>query len=477
MYSQRETSNWFFGNKVWLNFNNNPTIKTGSKMIGVENCSSISDSSGNLILYSNGSSIYGSNHDTILNGTGIFGNESSSMGSVFSKCPQRDSLYYLFTTDFQGNNKGFCYSVIDLSGGFPKVTRKNIQLVNYSLEPINITNHANGIDQWITVHSKSGNSFYSFLLTENGILDCPVVSNIGYNFSGDPTECQSKSNFSPNGTYFTISNFSQYKCFLFRFDNMNGQYYDFTDLGDFSVPNGMIFSRNNKYLYIAERGLNIYQYEISNQNLQSVYLKKNGTDLIAGLQLGIDNNIYVNYMNDSFMGVISNIDSIYPGVKYKRKGFALGAADSRYGLPNFNQSYFYTPAIDFKYELECINNTIQFWGYDTFNARVHQWEIRNMKGGNWQTIGQDKNIIYTFTDTGMYEVRYGAAINSRQDTVSKTIHIYPKINKHFLGKDTVYAKGTPFKKQLSAPYGMHCQLWQQLRPQHFPSRYSRQIHL
>jgi PKD repeat protein len=75
-------------------------------------------------------------------------------------------------------------------------------------------------------------------------------------------------------------------------------------------------------------------------------------------------------------------------------------------------------------------------------------------------MGQDKNLNYTFTDTGRYEVRYIAAINSRQDTVTKTIHIYPKINKHFLGKDTIYAKGTPFKKELSAPYGMHCQLWQ-----------------
>ena len=128
-------------------------------------------------------------------------------------------------------------------------------------------------------------------------------------------------------------------------------------------------------------------------------------------------------------------------------------------MPTFNQSYFHTPSIDYKYELNCISNNIQFWGKDTFKATTYNWQIKkNGKPaeGNYAT----KNINHTFTDTGKYEVRYIASNSNRQDTVIKIISIYPKVNKHFLGKDTAYPQGTTFNKILKSPVGMHCQLWQ-----------------
>jgi len=78
----------------------------------------------------------------------------------------------------------------------------------------------------------------------------------------------------------------------------------------------------------------------------------------------------------------------------------------------------------------------------------------------FRLAGTAKDIHYSFADTGTYEVRYIAANGNKADTVTKSITIYDKIKKDFLGKDTVFAEGAVINKALFAPVPNHCVRWQ-----------------
>jgi hypothetical protein len=133
------------------------------------------------------------------------------------------------------------------------------------------------------------------------------------------------------------------------------------------------------------------------------------------------------------------------------------------GLPNFNQSYFYTPSINFSYQINCHTNNIELKGQDTFNADFHSWYTKKKQSiNNYSLIGNSKNLNYLITDTGVYEFRYIAEKGNRKDTIIKTITVYPKINKNFLGNDTAFEIGVPFNKILKAPDNIHCQSWYNL---------------
>ena len=458
IYSQKETVNWFLGNKIWLKFTDTISFETGSKLVSFESTTSYSDVYGKLVIYTDGVNVYDSKHNAIL--TDLNGDPSSSQGVIVVKSKYYDSIYYVFTSDYQGNNKGFCYTKIIKDKDSLIVKEKNIKLVDNVLEPISITQHYNKLDYWIVCHSKTGNNFFSFLLSKSGISNCPIITSIGFIYNGSPIGCQSVSNFSPNGKQFAISSILNDKCMLLQFDNKKGIFSNFIEINNINIPTGLIFSNSNKFLYILERDYNLIQYDILNNQKNIVYLNNNSSDFAVGIQRSINNKLYVNYINSNFIGVVENIDSNLTKVNFNRNGINLINKYTTNGLPNFNQSYFYTPSINYSYEMDCINNSIQFEGYDTIGAVTHQWQTKKLYSvNNYTSIGNTKNATHLFADTGTYIVRYIADNSNRKDTVEKTITLYPKIKKDFLGKDTTISQGSVFNIQLNSPQPSHCQEW------------------
>ncbi len=98
-----------------------------------EGCSSISDRFGNLLFYSDGTTVWNRNHIVMQNGNGLFGDSSSTQSAIIVPKPDDQNIYYIFTVDnaLDGNNFGLNYSIIDISldGGFGAVTEKNINLI------------------------------------------------------------------------------------------------------------------------------------------------------------------------------------------------------------------------------------------------------------------------------------------------------------------------------------------------------------
>ena len=221
--AQKEANIWMFGNFAGLDFNTSPpTATTSSKMKALEGCASIADSDGNLLFYSNGKTVWNNNHSIMLNGESLNGHLSTTQSCIIVKKPKSQDIYYLFTVGSFGEEAGLSYSEVDasLNNGHGIVRNpKNIQLESYTCEKVTAIKHQNNRDYWIITQKYNTNSFYSFLLTENGINKTNFIeSKIGP--IADESKYAGYLKSSLDGSRLIYANNNEIA--LFEFNNLNG---------------------------------------------------------------------------------------------------------------------------------------------------------------------------------------------------------------------------------------------------------------
>ncbi len=455
---RKRTFNWLFGDSIWLDYRTNPPIqKNGSHLKALESSTVLSDTGGNLLLYSDGVTVWNKNHKIIKNGTGLNGNESSSQGSLFIPQPNNDSIVYLFTTDWQGKSKGFCYNkiILNKNGDSSTVVEKNIKLLPSVFESISATKHANGIWTWVVVRNASGKGINAFLITDKGLINCGIYSESQANVVYDDIGSQSISTFSNDGSNYIISFVIGLDYFeILNFDNLRGQFTS-KSISGIVTPTAITFTKDNKYCYLAERDFNLYRIDCKDWNKVAVN-NHNDSFMFVGSRMNPYNQIEFNIFDSMFMGRVVNSEQANP--KFIRKGLKLNKKATN-GLPNFDNSYNNTLGVNFIYKINCSTHQVEFNGQDTFNANNYLWKIKKVFGGSWQNIGTTKKLIYSFTDTGLYTAQFIASNGSIKDTTTKQIVIGDKIPKSILGRDTGYCKGSFPTLTLKAPQGLHCIYW------------------
>ena len=247
--------------------------------------SSMSNSDGDLIFYSNGCFIENKENEVLLGGESILPGQFTDSGScevsgytiinatVSLPAPCHEDLYYVFNLDFfrdlldpDGSivSTGLLYNVIDIDrdGGNGEVIVNNEFAFQDTLKigAIAATRHANGRDWWIVVQEfSSGGCFYSVLLNENGLQE-PVKSCTGFSWVSGTGVAK----FSPDGDYYALSNF-QNGLNVFYFDNSSGvlklkETVEFVD-EYFPRHGGLSISPNSKFVYISA-GDKLFQYQI-----------------------------------------------------------------------------------------------------------------------------------------------------------------------------------------------------------------------
>ena len=72
--AQRQAENWYFGEYAGLNFaTGNPVTLLDGAMITREGCITVSDTSGRLMFYSDGKSVFNRKHIRMPSGISLFG--------------------------------------------------------------------------------------------------------------------------------------------------------------------------------------------------------------------------------------------------------------------------------------------------------------------------------------------------------------------------------------------------------------------
>lgn len=378
-FSQGEANNWYFGIYAGLSFNTTPpTALTDGQLSTLEGCTTISDSSGNLLFYTDGSVVYNKNHQAMLNGTGLKGHKSSTSSALIVPQPQSTHIYYIFTVDEphhlyadnntgndhfgDGVNDGFMYSIVDMDldngNGAVVPGQKNIQLITYDpndalqsaykcSEKITAVKSNDCSSFWVISHFID--SFYAFKVTENGIEEQPVISTVGVTvpLSGYRRNALGYIKASPEGDKLAVAHLGLATITggegpgmlaLYDFDNETGIVSNELQLHDSDSPYGVEFSPSGNRFY-ASIGIGdagnysswLFQYDLTVEAdaiAETVYSIPNENGAIetsnnsGALQLGPDGRIYralYNFQNTqsgNYLGVIKNPEALGSELEY-----------------------------------------------------------------------------------------------------------------------------------------------------------------
>jgi len=455
--AQKETSNWFFGDSVFLHFTGNDIISGNGTFTSVEGCASISTKDGKPLFWGAPEKTYSFTNKIYK----TIGNNSSLQGIIYLKHPDNDSFIFSFTSDEVSPyfNSKLAFHIYKTNGDSFSL---NKILWNSTTEKLHACNHQNNKDIWIATHDSKSDSFIIYLLKREGLICCPVFQKVGFNFfSGDYPKYNGggQMKFSPNGNYLVSGIVGADKIEIFLFKSENGEIQRNSKISiAMDTPYGLEYSSDSKSLLIsANKGF--HQFSLTNYTQQGIldshkliFIHKKFTP--DQLQLALDSKIYAANWDSSFLSTITN--TAEDTFKFQEKAVNLKPKISLKGLPNFNASYFYTPSIDYSYEQNCRTNTVTFEGRDTFNATNHKWIFSK---GAISVTRTSKNPSYTFSDTGKWQVKYIVGHGTQSDTVIKTITIRPKLEARFLGEDINYCEISPLPLTLHSPKNLHCIHW------------------
>lgn len=353
IYAQKEGNIWYFGQHCGLDFNQGAPIPlTNGALSTNEGCSSICDSVGNLLFYTDGITIWNRNHLPMPNGTGLTGNQTSTQSVMIIKKPGSQNIYYVYSlfTDF-------CYSVVDMSldFGLGDVTEaKNVMIFkDANSEKQCATHHANGIDVWVTLNSI--NSFHSYLLTPTGFNLSPVTSTVGTVSGYGPGQMQ----FSPQGNKLAFGiicvTAGSPNIVLLDFNNVTGTVSNNIDISNGSPQcYGIEFSPDGSKLYATGNTgftLNvIYQYDVNASSTAAIVASQimvgqavapNVT--VTGLEIGPDLKIYISRRTRKFLAVINNPNLLGLSCNYVDSTLYLGSGICLHGLPHLISDYWTSP--------------------------------------------------------------------------------------------------------------------------------------
>ena len=110
VFAQKEHYVWYFGDSAGVDFNSgSPVALTNGVLNTLEGCSSISDSAGNLLFYTDGITVYNRFHQQMPNGFGLYGGHSTTQSALIIPQPDSAFIYYIFTADELGAPTGVNY--------------------------------------------------------------------------------------------------------------------------------------------------------------------------------------------------------------------------------------------------------------------------------------------------------------------------------------------------------------------------------
>ena len=360
-FPQGEANIWYFGINAGLDFNTNPPtplldLNVGS-MFSSEGCSTISDSNGALLFFTNGEKVWNKNHQIMLNGNDLAGHNSSTQSSAIIPYPgtydftkNRFDKYFLVTLDDyitqNPNNvkKGVCYSEIDMTmdnelGAI--TTNKNIHLFGTTTtEKVCVVPHRNGCDYWVICKVVDSVDFYVYHISNSGFNTTPIVSTTNFLVDAKPGQMM----ISPNNkllSYVVPTSSTYAGLYVFNFDNSTGLITEkFADILGNDSQYGTAFSPNSEVLYKCS-GSKIYQYDVTaTLNGAFVASKLMLTSTVSGLQsmqLAPDGKIYIArpILNSTgAIGVINNPNVSGHGCNYVPNQQSLGGKSCLAGLPN-----------------------------------------------------------------------------------------------------------------------------------------------
>lgn len=367
--AQNETKHWCFGSGHHLLFDTSSVqVLSNCSISTPEAASSISDTNGNLLFYTNGKTVWNKLHQVMQNGSGLVGSWSATQ-CLIVKQPLSDSLYYIFYADGWGGSAGANYAIVNISlnAGLGSVISKNNLLFTPSSEKFSAIKSANDTDVWVMTRTVNPTSFRAYLLTSSGLNLTPTISYDSTTESNGIGQMK----FSHDGTLLALAISDMHVYELLDFNDSTGVLSNPRLSTVFSTNSnyGIEFSPNDSILYAT---MNIppvlLKFDLTttgNPLLSYTVIDTSACFALGSLQLALDGNIYVgrNFISGSgqAMGVIHYPNS-WNFATYVDSALALNNYVN-WSLPNFEQSLLRNVPSETPTSIKNINRQINFTVY------------------------------------------------------------------------------------------------------------------
>ncbi len=455
VFSQKQNNQWRFSGGGGIDFNTNPpTAVACAQMLTSEGMASVSDrTTGALLFYTNGVTVWNAQDQVMPNGTGLLGGDpillSSTTAAVIIPKPNSTNLYYLITIDEQFGGNDVCYSVVDMSlqsgQGDIVAGQKNIPICPpRNSEKLEVVPAADGINYWLITHDPNG-IFIAFKVSESGIDNTnPVLSNVGISHGNGSGHLKVNSQFNR----LAMGNIFNSDIELYNFDRVTGIVsnpvtfnFNYTNPGIYGVE----FSPNGRFLYITNLE-KIVQYDISFPSV--IDIENSGYEISlssfgqpATLQLGPNGKIYV---QNGTIHAINNPDNGGAACNFEVNAIANQIGGGGYGLPKW--VYLHTPppvpVNKILYGDTCYGSSTFFTLQDTINIEGLSWDFGDPNSGTNNT-STTFGTNHIFSDTGTYIITANISYITGSMTSTATIRILPLPNAGIInGPSTIEINNT-----------------------------------
>jgi hypothetical protein len=351
--AQGEGDYWYFAYAA-LHFPTSGVVAIpGTQLDSEEGSATVSDAAGNLLFYTDGSTIWTRQHQPMPNGTGLGlpYQGSSTQGALIVPDPGDAARYYVFRQAAYAYPNGLGYVVVDMrrNNGLGNVVAPLVTLGGASLqlaEKLTGVVHANGRDTWVLAHGQLGsNVYYAYLASPTGVSAAPVRTAVGRPH-GAPVGSAGLAGYlrpSPNGTQLAAAVNQWGQLELLDFDAATGQPSNPVLLS--AQPEGLLygaeFSADGTKLYTTDEVF-IYQYDLLAGAAVAATRVVVGqahypTRGVYALQRGPDGRIYV-AQHGRYLGVITQPAVAGARCGYVEQNVAL-IGNAVYGLPNFPNQF------------------------------------------------------------------------------------------------------------------------------------------
>ncbi len=367
--SQGETSNWYFGNGAGITFNNDGSVTPllDGKLSTFEGCATISDTFGQLLFYTDGIIVYNKNHTVMDNGTGLYGDPSSTQSALIVPKPGSLDIFYIVTVDTSigedDPDEGLNYSVVDMTAnnGLGRIVQKNVNLLkNCSEKVAAVVKDCTDQSIWLLSfasadgRSETFDTFHAFEINNTGFTPTALTST----FSDlNITDARGYLKLSPDGTKLANANMRD-GLYAYDFNAETGLVSNQLKLsitGAATASYGLEFSPNSQFLYVhasndvfsnAPHQSSLVQFDLFAPDIRNSQVRLDSRELYRGaLQLGDNGKIYRTNANSYFQGtpflsVIHNPNQKGNAANYEHQAISLNGKNGTQGLPPFIQSFF-----------------------------------------------------------------------------------------------------------------------------------------
>lgn len=348
VYSQY-LNNWSIGTNAGLSFSTAiPGFISGMALNNVDNKSAISDVTGNLLFYTDGTVVKNKLNATMPNGNGLVGNPSAGQCALIVPIPCSNKKYVIFHVTEYASPGNLSYSVIDmnLNGGLGDVVvgQKNISLGTGWTEKLCAYYYPTGNYYWLVSHKWSNNQFVALKIDATTIATSSVASNVGSIHScgsfGGLHDAMGQLTISPDGSKIINAMTCSNKYEVFDFNLTTGVVSNSISISGNGSPWGTAFSPDSKKIYVDDLfGNYIQQYDITLYNSASIIASQYNISgntssgyTFGYMELGTNNQIYIAHPSTTNLSVVGNPNSLGAACNFSANGVSLGANASSFGV-------------------------------------------------------------------------------------------------------------------------------------------------